>query len=118
MTRRTFLAAAAILVAVGAAVRVHNGLQFPALTGYDGFAHFTYVWYLSATGRVPLPTAGWEFFQPPSGFMKNSQHATRSGRWGAPMESKNNTLRSERKRRCSTPWCSDCSQEGGELEDG
>ncbi len=65
MTRRSFTAAAAVLLAIGAAVRVHNALTFPLLTSYDGFAHFTYVWYLAATGRVPLPTAGWEFFQPP-----------------------------------------------------
>lgn len=65
MTRRTFILAAALLAAVGIVIRLHNALSFPILTGYDGFAHFTYVWYLSATGRVPLPTAGWEFFQPP-----------------------------------------------------
>lgn len=65
MTRRTFTLLAAVLWVIGASVRVHNGLRFPVLSGYDGFAHFTYVWYLAATGRVPLPTAGWEFFQPP-----------------------------------------------------
>ena len=66
MTRQTFALGAAALFVVGAAIRVHNALTFPLLTSYDGFAHFTYVWYLSTTWRVPLPTAGWTFFQPPS----------------------------------------------------
>jgi len=50
---------------IGAAVRVHNGLTFPLFGSYDAYGHFTYVWYLAQTGRVPLPTSGWEFFHPP-----------------------------------------------------
>ncbi len=65
MTRRTFTLVASTFVLIGLAVRVHNGLCFPVLASYDGFAHFTYVWQLSSTWRIPLPTAGWEFFQPP-----------------------------------------------------
>jgi len=65
MTRRTFTVVAIVVLMLGAAVRLHNGLHYPVLASYDGFAHFTYVWYLAATGHVPLPTAGWEFFQPP-----------------------------------------------------
>jgi tetratricopeptide (TPR) repeat protein len=65
MTRRTFTLVATVLVLIGAAIRIHNGLSFPVLASYDGFAHFTYVWYLSATRHIPLPTSGWEFFHPP-----------------------------------------------------
>src|SRR6202007_530240 len=65
MTRRRFVALAAVLIVAGAAIRLWNAVQFPLLTSYDGFAHFTYVWYLATTWRVPRPTAGWEFFQPP-----------------------------------------------------
>jgi tetratricopeptide (TPR) repeat protein len=53
------------MVAVAAAVRVHNALTFPSLRGYDGFGHFTYIWYMSETWRVPLATSGWSFFHPP-----------------------------------------------------
>ena len=53
------------MLLAGAAVRVHNALTFPLLGSYDGFGHFTYIWYLAETGRVPLPTSGWEFFHPP-----------------------------------------------------
>jgi len=53
------------MVAVAAAVRIHNALTFPSLRGYDGFGHFTYVWYVSETWRVPLATSGWSFFHPP-----------------------------------------------------
>ena len=66
MTRRTFTLVASTLILIGVAVRIHNGLQFPVLASYDGFAHFTYIWYLSTTWQIPLPTAGWEFFQPPA----------------------------------------------------
>ena len=65
MTRRTFRLLALLLLAVGAVVRLWNAFRFPVLASYDGFAHFTYVWYLAATRHVPLPTAGWEFFHPP-----------------------------------------------------
>ena len=65
MSRSTCTALAAAMVVGGTAVRIHNGLTFPLLQGYDAFGHFTYVWYLSTTGRVPLPTSGWSFFHPP-----------------------------------------------------
>ena len=65
MSRSTCIALAAAMFVGGAAVRVHDGLTFPLLQGYDAFGHFTYVWYLAATGRVPLPTSGWSFFHPP-----------------------------------------------------
>ena len=65
MTRRTTVAVGVAMVVVAAAVRVNNALTFPPLQGYDGFAHFTYVWYLAATGHLPLATGGWAFFHPP-----------------------------------------------------
>ena len=65
MTRRTFTFLAVVVVIVGAAVRLHNGLTYPVLASYDAFSHFTYIWYLALTRHVPLPTMGWEFFQPP-----------------------------------------------------
>ena len=65
MTRRRFAGITALLFAGGAAIRIHNAFSFPLLASYDGFAHFTYVWYLAVTRHVPMPTAGWEFFQPP-----------------------------------------------------
>ena len=56
---------AIVLFAVGAAVRTNNAFRFPVLDGYDAFGHFTYIWYLSETGKVPLSTSGWSFFHPP-----------------------------------------------------
>lgn len=69
--RRTGAILAAAFLASGVALRLHNGWTFPLLAGYDAFGHFTYIWYLADTGRVPLPTAGWSFFHPPLyyGFM-------------------------------------------------
>ena len=54
------------LFLVGAAVRLNNTFLFPPLRGYDAFGHFTYIWFLAETGRVPLSTAGWSFFHPPA----------------------------------------------------
>ncbi|MFN2375847.1 MAG: hypothetical protein ABR538_04870, partial [Candidatus Binatia bacterium] len=66
MRRRAFLFCGVVLaIGVGAAVRLWNALHVPVLGGYDAFAHFTYIWFLADTGRVPLADAGWEFFQPP-----------------------------------------------------
>lgn len=65
MSRRTYLLIGTAMFAIGLAVRVNNALYFPLMRGYDAFAHFTYVWFLSEYGRIPLATAGWEFFQPP-----------------------------------------------------
>ena len=65
MSRRTFTVIASAMLLIGAAVRVHNARTFPVLASYDAFGHFTYIWYLSETWRVPLPTSGWEFFHPP-----------------------------------------------------
>jgi tetratricopeptide (TPR) repeat protein len=65
MTRRNHLCIGALLLFLGAAVRLNNAFSFPFLRGYDGFAHFGYIWFLAEAGRVPDPTAGWEFFQPP-----------------------------------------------------
>lgn len=47
------------------------------LAGYDGFAHFTYVWFVAETGRAPMPTHGWSFFHPPL------YYALMAGVWNA-----------------------------------
>lgn len=65
MTKRAFRVVMAILVAIAVAIRLGNVWTFPSLRGYDGFAHFVYVWFLAETGRIPLAMSGWEFFQPP-----------------------------------------------------
>ena len=65
MSRRRFVTIACIMVLVALVVRVRNAIVFPPLLGYDGFGHFTYIWYVSKTWHVPLPTTGWSFFHPP-----------------------------------------------------
>jgi tetratricopeptide (TPR) repeat protein len=55
----------AALLALGVAARFHNAWAAPVLSGYDAFAHFTYVWFVAETGRIPMPTHGWSFFHPP-----------------------------------------------------
>jgi 4-amino-4-deoxy-L-arabinose transferase-like glycosyltransferase len=55
-----------VAFAAGLAIRVSNAALFPLMRGYDAFAHFGYIWFLDAEGRLPSPTAGWEFFQPPA----------------------------------------------------
>lgn len=65
MRRGTFLVLASAMTIVALLVRIDNALTFPVLGGYDAFAHFTYIWFLDVTGRIPLADAGWEFFQPP-----------------------------------------------------
>lgn len=53
------------MVALAAAVRLSNAFTYHLLQGYDGFGHFTYIWYVAQTWRVPLSTSGWSFFHPP-----------------------------------------------------
>jgi len=65
VSRRMFLVVASVMVAVAAAVRIQNAFTFPSIRGYDGFGHFTYVWYMSETWSVPRSTSGWSFFHPP-----------------------------------------------------
>jgi tetratricopeptide (TPR) repeat protein len=55
----------AIMVGVAALMRINNGLRYPALFGYDGFGHATYIWYLLKNHRIPLAHEGWEHFHPP-----------------------------------------------------
>jgi len=64
-SRALFIAIAVVMVAAGVAVRVNNVAVFPLLHGYDGFGHFTYIWYMAENWRVPLSPAGWSFFHPP-----------------------------------------------------
>jgi hypothetical protein len=63
--RVRFCWSVALMVAAAVAVRIHNVVVFPALRAPDGFGHFTYIWYLADTGRVPLAMSGWSFFHPP-----------------------------------------------------
>src|SRR5690242_11597222 len=65
MSRAATCLIAAILFAIGAAIRVNNAMVFSPLRAYDGYAHFSYIWFLAENWRIPLPTSGWEFFQPP-----------------------------------------------------
>ncbi|HEY2773490.1 MAG TPA: hypothetical protein VGK20_05505 [Candidatus Binatia bacterium] len=65
MSRRTTFLIVALMFAIGAAVRVNNALVFSPVRAYDGYAHFSYIWFLARNWRIPLPTSGWEFFQPP-----------------------------------------------------
>ncbi len=53
------------MIVASLGVRLHNVVVFPALRAPDGFGHFTYIWYLADTGRVPQATSGWSFFHPP-----------------------------------------------------
>ena len=54
-----------LMLGVATAVRLNNVLTFPSLRGFDGFGHFTYIWFMAEHWRVPLPTSGWSFFHPP-----------------------------------------------------
>lgn len=62
---------------VAAAARWNNAMVVSVIGGYDAFAHFTYIWFLAQTGRVPLAETGWQFFQPPL------YHAAMAGLWHA-----------------------------------
>jgi len=53
------------MVAIAVLMRVNNGVRYPALHGYDGFGHVTYIWYLLKNHQVPLAHEGWEHFHPP-----------------------------------------------------
>ena len=65
MNSRTLWWIALGMFAAGAALRINNALVFSPVRAYDGFAHFSYIWFLAENWIVPLPTSGWEFFQPP-----------------------------------------------------
>jgi Flp pilus assembly protein TadD/4-amino-4-deoxy-L-arabinose transferase-like glycosyltransferase len=65
MSRRLTIALV-VAFAAGIAIRVWNASLFPLMRGYDAFAHFGYIWFLAAEGRLPEATAGWQFFQPPA----------------------------------------------------
>lgn len=65
MGRKSHLAALLIIFAVGAAVRLNNAFTFPSLRAFDGFGHFTYIWFMAEHWRTPSPIAGWSFFHPP-----------------------------------------------------
>jgi 4-amino-4-deoxy-L-arabinose transferase-like glycosyltransferase len=55
----------ALAFVVAWAVRINNALTYPALRAFDGFGHFTYIWFMAENWRIPPPTSGWSFFHPP-----------------------------------------------------
>lgn len=65
------------LLVAAVAARLNNAWVAPVLAGYDAFGHFTYIWFVAETGRVPLPTHGWSFFHPPL------YYAFMAGLWNA-----------------------------------
>ncbi len=77
MSRRIYWLIAASMFAIGAAVRVNNALVFSPLRAYDGYGHFSYIWFMAENWRIPLPTSGWGFFQPPL------YYALMAGLWDA-----------------------------------
>src|ERR1700687_2080688 len=62
---RPGLIVAVALVGIAILMRLNNGMRYPALHGYDGFGHATYIWYLLKNHRIPLAHEGWEHFHPP-----------------------------------------------------
>ncbi len=46
-------------------LQLHNNLNFPVKRGFDAPAHIDYLRYLQKNNRAPLPTEGWEMYQPP-----------------------------------------------------
>ncbi|MFN2376340.1 MAG: glycosyltransferase family 39 protein [Candidatus Binatia bacterium] len=65
MSRRTTWMIAAAMFAIGALIRANNAMVFSPVRAYDGYAHFSYIWFLAENHWIPLPTSGWQFFQPP-----------------------------------------------------
>lgn len=65
---RKFLARNGLCLGIFLAVAIvqyRNALAFPAGGGFDGPGHLEYVRIMAAEGRVPLPTRGWQTYQPP-----------------------------------------------------
>jgi hypothetical protein len=44
---------------------INNIFKVPAHVGYDVVDHLRYILYVADTGRIPLPSEGWQFFQSP-----------------------------------------------------
>lgn len=65
MPRSRYKAIFLFMLAVAVAVRLNNVITFPSLRAFDGFGHFTYIWFMADEWRIPLPTSGWSFFHPP-----------------------------------------------------
>ena len=65
LSPRAFRIMAWSMVAVAVAAYANNVIVTPTLRAPDGFGHFTYIWYLAATGEVPWASEGWSFFHPP-----------------------------------------------------
>lgn len=65
MARSRIPALLVLAFLVSWAVRLNNALTYPPLRAFDGFGHFTYIWFMADNWRVPEPTSGWSFFHPP-----------------------------------------------------
>jgi tetratricopeptide (TPR) repeat protein len=65
MARNRLAIVLLLAFAVSWAVRLNNAFAYPALRAFDGFGHFTYIWFMAEHWRVPLPDSGWSFFHPP-----------------------------------------------------
>ena len=46
-------------------LQLHNAVSLPINRGFDAQAHLDYVHFLKTQKRIPLPTDGWEMYQPP-----------------------------------------------------
>lgn len=62
--RRARFALAGILL-LACVLRVHNAWVAPALSGFDGPFHASYIGILHFEHRLPLPGEGWSTFHPP-----------------------------------------------------
>jgi tetratricopeptide (TPR) repeat protein len=65
------LAGTKLVIAIGVCVIAwgilfwHNAKLLPFLAGYDFKDHIAYIKYIQERGALPLPTQGYEMFQPP-----------------------------------------------------
>lgn len=46
-------------------LQLHDAISLPINRGFDAQAHLDYVHFLKTQKRIPLPTDGWEMYQPP-----------------------------------------------------
>lgn len=62
--RRHGLCLAIFLIVAG--IQFRNTARFPANGGYDAPGHLEYVHIMAAEHHVPLPSRGWQTYQPPA----------------------------------------------------
>ena len=46
-------------------LQIHNLLSFPTSRGFDALNHRDYISFIKTEKRIPLPSEGWELYQPP-----------------------------------------------------